>query len=144
MLPVEWIAGFSEGEATWTIHQHWNHTTKAGEPVYYKIPMLTFQVSQKERQPLDLIEVFFTFYGVKGKVYIRNNNHGGAFEYRTVGCANVHKVSRLLAPHMHSERKIKQMFSNLLSCSGTKCSPNHLGRSEVFELVGIKDPIEVT
>lgn len=124
LVPVEWIAGFAEGEGTWTIHSHWNHTTVKGEFAYYKIPMLTFQVSQKERQPLDLIASFFADKDIVGKVYERKSGLG-SFEWRTVGCANVHKVSKLLEPYMFSNRKRAQMFECLRKCIGVKCSALH-------------------
>lgn len=124
MIPVEWVAGFVEGEGTFTMHGHYNNTTRKGQKVYYKTVVPTFQVSQKERQPLDLIERFFTPKGVRGRVWHRNNRWGGAFEYRVLGRKNCELVASILRPHMHSDRKRGQLDQWLLDIASLTNSPS--------------------
>jgi hypothetical protein len=109
LVPVAWVAGFVEGEGTFTCHQHHNNTTRGGKRVYYASYVPTFQVSQKERQPLDLIASFFESKGVRGRVWFRSNKYGGAFEYRSLGLKNGKIIFEVLQPHMHSLRKLAQM-----------------------------------
>ena len=109
MVPVEWVAGFVEGEGTFTKHANYNHTTRNGVPIYYRTFVPTFQVSQKEAQPLDLIASFFAEKGVRGKVVFRTNASGGAHEYRVIGAKNCLLVASSLYDHMHSERKKLQL-----------------------------------
>jgi len=109
VVPVEWVAGFVEGEGTFTRHAHWNHTTKDGQTVYYRTYVPTFQVSQKEEQPLLLIAEFFTSQGVRGRTWHRNNQYGGAYEYRSLGAKNCLRIAETLYDHMHSDRKKTQL-----------------------------------
>jgi hypothetical protein len=124
LVPVEWMAGFVEGEGTFTMHSHQNHTTVKGERWYYKTVVPTFQVAQKERQPLDLIEAFFTSHGVRGKVSFRTNPHGGAHEYRSLGRYNCELIASILMDHMHSDRKIGQMMQWLQNIEELTNSPS--------------------
>ena len=109
MVPVEWVAGFVEGEGSFTSHANYNHTTRNGDPIYYRTYVPTFQVAQKEAQPLYLIAEFFATKGVRGKVVHRNNNTGGAHEYRVIGAKNCLLVASILYDHMYSDRKRRQL-----------------------------------
>src|SRR5215469_15661162 len=140
MITIEWLAGFAEGEGCWTVHQHYNHTSKNGQRVYYKQMMLTFSIGQKERQVLDLIPPLLEAHGVHSKVYPKAQHY--AYELRVVGCANVHKLTELVLPYMHSQKKIVQAVSCLAKCKGVKCGGNHwsIERREAFSLAGVVDP----
>jgi hypothetical protein len=150
-LNLDWIAGFTEGEGTFTFHQHYNNTTVNGERVYYFNPMPTFQISQKHREVLDEICAYFEEKGIHGKVYHRNYTKGngeGAWEYRVVGKDNCLKVAKLLTPFMHVPHKIKQaegwirkilMIQQMLALG---LDPYKQDRDESFQLAEVVDPTE--
>ena len=90
--------------------------------------------SQREREPGLSTSIIITQH----KKDARKTDKGpiekrGAFEWRTVGCANVHRVAALLSPYMFVVKKREQMSRVLRSCKGKKCAPNHLPDPTEYE-----------
>lgn len=92
-LPVEWVAGFVEGEG----YFGWNGSG-------YRMT-----VSQKETQPLELIQQFFLSHGIESRIYQHKKTL--CHTLYVSGRVRCRKIRDLLLPHMHSERKRAQLLA---------------------------------
>ena len=134
MLRDDWVVGFTEGEGTFTVHAHWNHTTRDGVSVRYKIDSPTFQVSQKLREVCDGFREFFGF----GRVDYRANSD--SWEYRVIGYKNCRKVALFFEGRLVLQKRREQFNSwceqhNLLDDSRFDSQGRYLkGHSSVAEV----------
>jgi hypothetical protein len=93
-LSPDWVAGFVEGEGTFS-----------GSMRAYDYFQPNFSVYQKDRIVLELVQAFFQANGIEGKIYLGTNN---CHTYNVSGKARCRKVYELLRPHMHAPVKIAQ------------------------------------
>ena len=99
MLNADWVVGFTEGEGTFTVHAHWNHTTRDGMTVQYRIDSPTFQVAQKGREVCDLLVEFFGFG------FVNYRAQSDSWEYRVIGYEKCRRIALFFRGRLVLEKR---------------------------------------